>query len=189
MRLCSRSLNELFKRVSIHAPREGCDYVFFTASDVDKFQFTHPGRGATQDKRQHYQQEQEVSIHAPREGCDYLLPSFHIRSAVSIHAPREGCDTPLHIAYQDPDLFQFTHPGRGATPLTLTIITIMEQFQFTHPGRGATPSSSWTRRIHFSFNSRTPGGVRLLEVGLIISISLFQFTHPGRGATQLRTSL
>ena len=35
-------------RVSIHAPREGCDYdKRQSVLDVDKFQFTHPGRGAT----------------------------------------------------------------------------------------------------------------------------------------------
>ena len=35
-------------RVSIHAPREGCDYAFRkpVANEV-MFQFTHPGRGAT----------------------------------------------------------------------------------------------------------------------------------------------
>ena len=35
-------------QVSIHAPREGCDVIkSATAYDVLKFQFTHPGRGAT----------------------------------------------------------------------------------------------------------------------------------------------
>ena len=35
-------------------------------------------------------------------------------------------------------MFQFTHPGRGATSVmrSLSIFTI--GFQFTHPGRGAT---------------------------------------------------
>ena len=65
----------------------------FTESFVQgKFQFTHPGRGAT-----------EMSIcedHPPR---------------VSIHAPREGCDT-FYPSYKSfGNKFQFTHPGRGAT--------------------------------------------------------------------------
>ena len=58
-----------------------------------------------------------------------------------------------------PTVFQFTHPGRGAT-------SAGEQakqagsFQFTHPGRGAT------------YLGRTGD-----------DIAKFQFTHPGRGAT------
>ena len=36
--------------VSIHAPREGCDTEYFMMVDQRaKFQFTHPGRGATKD--------------------------------------------------------------------------------------------------------------------------------------------
>ena len=35
--------------VSIHAPREGCDLLLKCAPYyISKFQFTHPGRGATQ---------------------------------------------------------------------------------------------------------------------------------------------
>ena len=37
--------------------------------------------------------------------------------------------------------------------------------------------------LTFSFNSRTPGGVRLVKMLLKVSSRLFQFTHPGRGAT------
>ena len=34
--------------VSIHAPREGCDYDnIYGLHEEDGFQFTHPGRGAT----------------------------------------------------------------------------------------------------------------------------------------------
>ena len=34
---------------------------------------------------------------------------------VSIHAPREGCDLSLTMMMETFILFQFTHPGRGAT--------------------------------------------------------------------------
>ena len=37
-----------------------------------------------------------------------------------------------------------------------------------------------------SFNSRTPGGVRRMELLSTYIDSLFQFTHPGRGATPFR---
>ena len=67
------------------------------SSGVAKFQFTHPGRGATEQGG----------------GLDTGL-------RVSIHAPREGCDS-SNVSNQSILIrFQFTHPGRGATALTST---------------------------------------------------------------------
>ena len=37
-------------------------------------------------------------------------------------------------------------------------------FQFTHPGRGATESHFRARPLYWCFNSRTPGGVRRLII-------------------------
>ena len=124
--------------VSIHAPREGCDRTAPRVGLWEKcfnsrtpggvrpllarrrthsngFQFTHPGRGATDGGRLG-KQRRGVSIHAPREGCDvHIVGRSPARTTVSIHAPREGCDYKFNpfrlLAYQ----FQFTHPGRGAT--------------------------------------------------------------------------
>ena len=80
-------------------------------------------------------------------------------------------------------MFQFTHPGRGATVLYpvggvlygvsihapregcdlsyLNTNASAQEFQFTHPGRGATAISAF---CHYG--------------------RMFQFTHPGRGATK-----
>ena len=55
--------------VSIHAPREGCGWIWIEKDSIDAmFQSTHPARGAvpqwsTDEARA------VVSIHAPREGC------------------------------------------------------------------------------------------------------------------------
>ena len=57
-----------------------------------EFQFTHPGRGATEDQEDP-NGDNGVSIHAPREGCDEVF----MRAARYVYR------------------FQFTHPGRGAT--------------------------------------------------------------------------
>ena len=124
------------------------------------FQFTHPGRGAT-DLHSPRSIARDVSIHAPREGCDVggrymdivtrkfqfthpgrgatdmyadLLDSL----TVSIHAPREGCDSSGSTSGGITSVFQFTHPGRGATPSWLNARWSGRKFQFTHPGRGAT---------------------------------------------------
>ena len=83
-----------------------------------------------------------------------------VTSLVSIHAPREGCDASELILHGPSLLFQFTHPGRGATSTNKSNPSDLE-FQFTHPGRGATPSWLIAGTPQPRFNSRTPGGVRL----------------------------
>ena len=86
------------------------------------------------------------------------LPAISVD--VSIHAPREGCDS-VTIDFTGGEItFQFTHPGRGATK-ELNRAIGGAQFQFTHPGRGATRPHPARHRVFASFNSRTPGGVRL----------------------------
>ncbi len=123
------------------------------------FQFTHPGRGATYGICQEVY-NQLVSIHAPREGCDFFC----------------GRKSPL------PPKFQFTHPGRGATKMmcaseAISIVSIHA------PREGCDNRTRVTEQWTRSFNSRTPGGVRLGLYIRLCSIRAFQFTHPGRGAT------
>ena len=60
-----------------------------------------------------------------------------------------------------------------------------QMFQFTHPGRGATARYLYRPAESLCFNSRTPGGVRLLPAPTLGALEKFQFTHPGRGATPL----
>ena len=58
------------QRVSIHAPREGCDRFAWRLSTLSNvFQSTHPVRGATVPFAERVSVA-GVSIHAPREGCD-----------------------------------------------------------------------------------------------------------------------
>ena len=106
--------------VSIHAPREGCDGHWGQMEVLEGgFQFTHPGRGATVSSLSSLPKVL-VSIHAPREGCD-LLVVVEVADGlpVSIHAPREGCDWLGFSAMRSLLMFQFTHPGRGATVVTI----------------------------------------------------------------------
>ena len=101
--------------ISIHAPREGSDFV-----------------------RGKLIYAPEISIHAPREGSDVIcfgtLPTdtdfnprsprgerlssrspLHIWSVISIHAPREGSDRLLPFGDNVRVRFQSTLPARGAT--------------------------------------------------------------------------
>ena len=130
------SLNYL-QEVSIHAPWEGCDgNRLAQLPDFIKFQFTHPGKGATGaagDRRRAVQ----VSIHAPWEGCDqglhfvtYRRSSFNSRTLGRVRraASSSGCTHPS---------FNSRTLGR-VRPTGGTRNTQITMFQFTHPGKGAT---------------------------------------------------
>ena len=78
--------------------------------------------------------------------------------------------------------FNSRTPGGVRLTLRAKVYTF-QLFQFTHPGRGATVfffSLVWAKK---SFNSRTPGGVRRRSIIVQMGDGAFQFTHPGRGAT------
>ena len=168
-------------KVSIHAPRVGCDRHVRTPRS-----------------------RSSVSIHAPRVGCDASYaswtagqPRFNSRTPCGVRPPHP---TALLI----PQKFQFTHPVWGATAY-LCGIQIDNAFQFTHPVWGATEKlrTQWCRyggfnsrtpcgvRLgyytayapHLSFNSRTPCGVRRGSTRSTSTTSRFQFTHPVWGAT------
>ena len=82
-----------YRRISIHAPRAGCDVQVL----LDLSAFT-------------------ISIHAPRAGCD--IPRGRPSSTpthISIHAPRAGCDARRVSITGHLHGFQSTHPVRGAT--------------------------------------------------------------------------
>ena len=83
-------------RVSIHAPREGCDTAG-RRSHASRRRFNSRTPGGVRLLRDELMRRfGVVSIHAPREGCDIVAIKLHRKiEDVSIHAPREGCDTPL----------------------------------------------------------------------------------------------
>ena len=149
------------RRVSIHAPWEGCDLRGSSSASLSvTFQFTHPGKGATCSRplgtharggfnsrtlgrvRQSYRRQppdgHAVSIHAPWEGCDQVAPNpLSSYQAVSIHAPWEGCD--LGVACADGGIECFNSRTLGRVRLFVTgQINGWSKFQFTHPGKGAT---------------------------------------------------
>ena len=196
------------RRVSIHAPREGCDYrLRGIARRALRFNSRTPGGVRLKLTGQGHQLT---------DGFNSRTPGGVRRIAVSEQTtPHERFNsrTPggvrLVVAMRPISLlqFQFTHPGRGATcSVSLRAYTLL-LFQFTHPGRGATLLSHICAIQMYSFNSRTPGGVRLGtlrldDVEIQVSIHApregcdytcvtipwvrcmkFQFTHPGRGAT------
>ena len=93
MLLVSKSL---ISKVSIHAPREGCDGASrFQELDLKGSNSRTPG--------------------GVRLGDITAVVEVVV---VSIHAPREGCDNKTDALVRRVYGFQFTHPGRGATRAT-----------------------------------------------------------------------
>ena len=81
---------------------------------TSKFQFTHPGRGATMTSE--LLSWRTTSFNSRTPGGVRLPPIPRaVARPVSIHAPREGCDNPKLTEQEWLNQFQFTHPGRGAT--------------------------------------------------------------------------
>ena len=73
---------EITNEISIHAPREGGDFVN-TGLEYPEIQFqsTPPARGATVSSRSFYSYSKyfSISIHAPREGGDSKDAQFYLR--------------------------------------------------------------------------------------------------------------
>ena len=126
-----------------------------------QFQCTHPGWGATLESRQAKAELQFQSTH-PGWGATLQKLQIIFINRVSIHAPRTGCDAQRLSGLRDYNKFQSTHPGRGATSMLCV-----------------------SRSASFSFNPRTPGGVRPSKTKKKMNKNEFQSTHPGRGATLL----
>ena len=124
-------------RVSIHAPREGCDALRGSPLFSSRcFNSRTPGG-----VRPHYGVDvpsgRGVSIHAPREGCDTTVIDKIHKGSVSIHAPREGCDCVGRVTLTLTQCFNSRTPGGVRLPERAEAIAAL------------------------CFNSRTPGGVRL----------------------------
>ena len=80
-------------RISIRAPRAGCDQAAATKKGfMSEFQSTRPVWGATDIKCARLM-VLPISIHAPRVGRDHYCATAREYYAISIHAPRVGRDT------------------------------------------------------------------------------------------------
>ena len=147
--------------ISIHAPREGCDY---KREGVPCFDY-------------------EISIHAPREGCDSKINGVSATTVKfqSTHPARgatRGCYCHAWVA----GVFQSTHPARGATPRKNGIFGLPRYFNPRTP-RGVRQAGCVFTFPCAYFNPRTPRGVRHVPRWRDIRTLTFQSTHPARGAT------
>ena len=133
VRPSNKVTTNLRQSVSIHAPREGCDWRELVRHDTAYV----------------------VSIHAPREGCD--LKSIAPKSLHRCFNSRTpGGVRPSYIRQRSIFFwFQFTHPGRGATE-DADRVNLGLMFQFTHPGRGATDGEIKIDKDGYSVSIHAP---------------------------------
>ena len=85
--------------------------------------------------------------------------------------------------------FQFTHPGKGATPAKIPARKSCVSFNSRTLGRVRHKWGVRSDRMSIRFNSRTLGRVRLFSLRRCPMLKRFQFTHPGKGATNLLLSV
>ena len=115
----------------------------------------------------------------------------------------------VEAVFTEAVMFQFTHPGRGATALSSYFGYDLD-VSIHAPREGCDLVVILNSPTIECFNSRTPGGVRPPKdyfTGVVPSVSIhapregcdwdlsrrivsyqpgFQFTHPGRGATLIK---
>ena len=132
--------------VSIHAPREGCDSSMMFQEQIKTVSIHAPREGCDCFKSKMLSLI-SVSIHAPREGCDiWEGDNRFILLGVSIHAPREGCDRGANQRTLLDDSFNSRTPG-GVRRSWYPRVLPSAVFQFTHPGRGATKLAEVLRQL------------------------------------------
>ena len=147
--------------VSIHAPREGCDETKPKSPPPQEcFNSRTPG-GVRHEAVEVYADYFCVSIHAPREGCDDDGACRTARGEdVSIHAPREGCDDFYLYPFCVSELVSIHAPREGCDCAIADMSEDAISFNSRTPGGVRLSMSSRQIPPRESFNSRTPGGGR-----------------------------
>ena len=179
---------------------------------LQKFQSTHPLRGATVTSTSARLDLTLFQSTHPLRGATLAFPCIRVifgkfQSTRPLRgATAEARELPMG------QVFQSTRPLRGATLLRLLPSVRSLKFQSTRPLRGATRMQAWPRTAEGDFNPRAPCGARLTGTcdwywPVAISIHaplagrdatratpcimrwLFQSTHPLRGATARRPKM
>ena len=145
--------------IPIHAPLAGCDVssvmpcnasMNFNPRTPCGVRRTHPRTARARNRFQ--------STH-PLRGATRLIPPLFIQLFISIHAPLAGCDRRKNDVQRPVVHFNPRTPC-GVRPYQAARIVFTLSFQSTHPLRGATQTPSRHCQTARNFNPRTPCGVR-----------------------------
>ena len=124
-------------QISIHAPREGGDFIDEVSLIWDNHFNPRPPRGGrpfTFFRRLLILIFQSTP---PARGATLLMKSVLYGIIISIHAPREGGDEALPVIQPEPIYFN-PRPPRGGRLLCFCMSIFQLLFQSTPPARGAT---------------------------------------------------
>ena len=189
--------------VSIHAPREGCDLISPRLLLLHlRFQFTHPGRGAT--KRKGYLtvcnvfqfthpgrgatlesfcicRFLSVSIHAPREGCDLIKPPYSV-CVNSFNSRTPGGVRRILLLLIFLTLIVSIHaPREGCDYVPRACVPAPQAVSIHAPREGCDLILSHSIECSRCFNSRTPGGVRRVARPISLVITKVSIHAPREG--------
>ena len=169
-------------RISIHAPRAGCDVkslascaysfyfnprtpcgvrrrVYSSISQRKIFQSTHPVRGATSGVATSGLRRTQFQSTHPVRGATSLF--LGLVPGVFDFNPRTPCGVRLGVNGKTvvSTKFQSTHPVRGAT-CDQTNFTLFTPISIHAPRAGCDLRPSFHVLLYYHFNPRTPCGVR-----------------------------
>ncbi len=179
MQRAASTPNELTK-ISIHAPREGSDFMFSVICWISLHFYPRSPRGERRPRWCCCYHQRRISIHAPREGSDdhsaggitfeatflstlpargaTLLLAFFISifECISIHAPREGSDSVRALNLYSALCISIHAPREGSDHRGQVAHVASRRFLSTLPVRGATICWLWQRRRSLHFYPRSP---------------------------------
>ena len=164
-------------------PGKGATYLVRYLTTFPWFQFTHPGKGATSPR----------SPRSPWTPCFNSRTLGRVRPKRARHRGQAACFNSRTLGrvrlgryskLSDDRMFQFTHPGKGATRPLRTLSGVL-YVSIHAPWEGC--DREWLKFgvATICFNSRTLGRVRRERAIRSILTCKFQFTHPGKGATRV----
>ena len=178
----TESWNLAPSKISIHAPRVGCDRGDAELlADCRDFNPRTP-RGVRHAVSKGYMPLQTISIHAPRVGCDEGVPGYlETRENFNPRTPR-GVRHKRITARHSFLSFQSTHPAWGATDSGKPC-SVDFRISIHAPRVGCDIYPEASRIYVLYFNPRTPRGVRQSRERRERRKQAFQSTHPAWGAT------
>ena len=170
------------QRISIHAPRKGCDELpVFRRGAHDHFNPRTPC-GVRLNNITIIQGDTYISIHAPLAGCDAVRGGGVLPPPISIHAPLAGCDRPARALPSRTKYFNPRTPC-GVRPPQRLCSPRPRGISIHAPLAGCDYNDKTLTASIQNFNPRTPCGVRQNVPAKPKQAGTFQSTHPLRGAT------
>ena len=150
-----------YRYISIHAPREGDDGAGHRTATGSPYFNPRPPRGGRLRESDRLCRQTHISIHAPREGDDGRSSGGGKADGISIHAPREGDDSELGGGNCHTRIS--IHAPREGDDLSSAVVAAVNCISIHAPREGDDDILGFPIRHQCSyFNPRPPRGGRRL---------------------------